>query len=603
MAARLDTLRPELETLLHDAAVVGRVFWGGAVAAIGERDRGEVRLDLNELVRREFVRPVRASSIEGEDEFSFWHALVRDVAYQQIPRSPRAEKHLATARWVEHTAEERVADHSEILVHHYGEALELTQAAGADRPDIVRGLVRFLLLACDRALQLDPTAAERDVRRALALSEGNELTRAAGLAKLGEILQLRGEFDDAVAAYEAALSVFRTHGTPRELGEALFGLGATYWTLGRIEEAQTLSGEAVRVLEAAPGPELVNAYGRLGLSLAISNRFEEAEPFIEKGLALAAKLGVENVSTLLQARASVLGYNGSPEALTYIAEAIDLCRRLGLGRSTVVAMNNHADGLGYFVGLRQARAQWDETVEFARSRGIDEPMNWARSERLRALFHLGEWDELRGEAEEILQWALSLGGAQHEAMARSHLAVVLAHVGDVERATHQGRLLSSIVREIGDPQLLVPGLAAAAVAEAARRDDPASLLLVRELDALTRGSPIWRDFCLVWPARIAIAAGEPELAAAFLDAPENDAEWSRCARLTASAMLAEARGDRDEASALYREVAERWDAYGSVVERAYALLGLGRCGDPKALVDGQAIFSVLGASPVLAKAA
>ena len=128
-------------------------------------------------------------------------------------------------------------------------------------------------------------------------------------------------------------------------------------------------------------------------------------------------------------------------------------------------------------------------------------------------------------------------------------------------------------------------------------------MLVRELDALTRGSPIWRDFCLVWPARIAIAAGEPELAAAFLDAPENDAEWSRCARLTASAMLAEARGDRDEASALYREVAERWDAYGSVVERAYALLGLGRCGDPKALVDGQAIFSVLGASPVLAKAA
>jgi predicted ATPase len=55
VAARLDTLRPELKSLLHDAAVVGRVFWLGAVAAIGGHDRAEVRRDLNELVRREFV--------------------------------------------------------------------------------------------------------------------------------------------------------------------------------------------------------------------------------------------------------------------------------------------------------------------------------------------------------------------------------------------------------------------------------------------------------------------------------------------------------------------------------------------------------------------
>ncbi|MEX2612335.1 MAG: AAA family ATPase, partial [Gaiellaceae bacterium] len=122
MSARLDTLRPELKGLLHDAAVVGRVFWSGAVAVVGERERDEVRRDLNELVRREFVRPVRVSSIDGEDEFSFWHALVRDVAYLQIPRSPRAERHLAAAAWVETTAGERLADHAEILVHHYGQA-------------------------------------------------------------------------------------------------------------------------------------------------------------------------------------------------------------------------------------------------------------------------------------------------------------------------------------------------------------------------------------------------------------------------------------------------------------------------------------------------
>ena len=68
-------------------------------------------------------------------------------------------------------------------------------------------------------------------------------------------------------------------------------------------------------------------------------------------------------------------------------------------------------------------------------------------------------------------------------------------------------------------------------------------------------------------------------------------------------MLREARGLADEASTLYAEAAERWGEYGSVVERAYAVLGLGRCGNAKALREGQAIFAGLGASPVLAQAA
>jgi hypothetical protein len=68
-------------------------------------------------------------------------------------------------------------------------------------------------------------------------------------------------------------------------------------------------------------------------------------------------------------------------------------------------------------------------------------------------------------------------------------------------------------------------------------------------------------------------------------------------------MLAEARRERDEASILFRDAAERWDEYGSVVERAYALLGIGRCGDAKALREGEAIFASLGASPVVAQAA
>ena len=92
IAARLDTLSPERKSLLQDAAVLGKVFWAGAVASMGKQDERDVELALHELSRKELVRPARRTSMEGETEYAFWHVLVRDVAYGQIPRAAaRAE--------------------------------------------------------------------------------------------------------------------------------------------------------------------------------------------------------------------------------------------------------------------------------------------------------------------------------------------------------------------------------------------------------------------------------------------------------------------------------------------------------------------------------
>ena len=101
IAARLDTLSAERKSLLQDAAVLGKVFWAGAVAEMGARDLRDVELALHELSRKELVRPARATSMEGEPEYGFWHVLVRDVCYGQIPRAARAERHHAAALWIE----------------------------------------------------------------------------------------------------------------------------------------------------------------------------------------------------------------------------------------------------------------------------------------------------------------------------------------------------------------------------------------------------------------------------------------------------------------------------------------------------------------------
>jgi class 3 adenylate cyclase len=184
IAARLDTLSPERKSLLQDAAVLGKVFWLGALAEIGGRDPGEVELALHDLARKELVRPARTSSMEGESEYSFWHLLVRDVAYSQIPRAERTRRHRAAAAWIERRAGARVEDLAEVLSHHYLQALQLAEAAGDSEQvaELAPSARRFLTLAGERALGLDTAQAQARLARALELMPSEDPGRPDLLA-------------------------------------------------------------------------------------------------------------------------------------------------------------------------------------------------------------------------------------------------------------------------------------------------------------------------------------------------------------------------------------------------------------------------------------
>ena len=126
IAARLDALSPEEKALLQDASVLGKVFWLGAVTSGLDRRTAEIR--LHALERKDFVQRARRSSVADEAEYSFLHVLVRDVAYGQIPRAGRGEKHRRAAEWIASLG--RPEDHAEMLAHHYTNALELRRATG-----------------------------------------------------------------------------------------------------------------------------------------------------------------------------------------------------------------------------------------------------------------------------------------------------------------------------------------------------------------------------------------------------------------------------------------------------------------------------------------
>ena len=182
ITARLDALSPWQKTLLQDAAVVGKVFQADALAVTGRRDDDAVQDGLQHLAWRGFIRPVRGSSVKGEAEYAFWHVLTRDVAYAQLPRAARMRKHRAAAAWIERTAGERVADHAEVLAHHYTSALALARATGAteDAISLQELAARFLVLAGDRAMGLDVARADAYYQRALQHYPPGDPGRARG---------------------------------------------------------------------------------------------------------------------------------------------------------------------------------------------------------------------------------------------------------------------------------------------------------------------------------------------------------------------------------------------------------------------------------------
>jgi class 3 adenylate cyclase/tetratricopeptide (TPR) repeat protein len=605
ITARLDTLPPELKAVLQDASVVGRVFWTGAVAEMSGRARDDVRRDLNELARREFVRPIRVSSIDGEDELSFWHALVRDVAYQQIPRSPRAEKHVAAAAWIESTAGERSADHAEILVHHYEQAMELSRAAGAARGDLVDPLGRVLVLAGDRAMSLDIPAAAAAYRRALGLMS-DEAESARVLVKIGDALQPMGELAESEAAYERAIPQLLATGQRRAAGLAMASLGRALWRHGKTQRAREMTEKGVRLLEEDRDAALVFAYGRMAAVDAIGGRSEPGIEWANKAIELADEIGVENICRALGMRGIARVDLGDTGGLDDLRSAVDIALSLNLpAEDTAIAYGNLGEQVGRFEGIAEGRTFVEAGLEFARSRGHIHHVMYSRNVLLWHLFHEGRWDHLLEESSDVIEWDRQRGGTQLEPWALADTGQVLAHRGEGSRA---GSLLAAVLpwaREIGDPQSVLPLLSTAAVVALASGDPSAADALLAEYEDRIRerqALPEQEKLC-VWVATVALAVGGVSRAEAVVSGFRPLSSCGRIGQMHARALLADASGRQDEAAQLFAEAADGWRTWGSVPLRAYALLGLGACADDApAVEEGRAIFALLGAEPVGASA-
>ena len=161
IAARLDSLPANERSLLVDASVAGRVFWGGALAEMGNRDR--LVATLSSLEDRGLIEREAVSRIKGDQQFAFKHGLIQDVAYATLPRAARRERHAAVARFLAATT--ATGQSHEALAGHWREAGEYRRAVDelvAAAEQAGRGWAKAHAIALyGQALELMPEDDER----------------------------------------------------------------------------------------------------------------------------------------------------------------------------------------------------------------------------------------------------------------------------------------------------------------------------------------------------------------------------------------------------------------------------------------------------------
>ena len=455
IAARLDLLDTDEKAVLQDAAVVGKVFWPGALG----RDAASLTRTLHGLERKDFVFRERRSSVEGQGEYAFRHLLVRDVAYDQIPRAARAERHRRTAAWIEQLSSRR-ADHDELVADHRLQALELGRAAGDTRPDDEANAVAALRRAGDRAFSLFAFArAERAYERALELSP-DSAERPRLLLAYGRALQ--GQRDErGTAVLAEARDLLAAQGNVQSAAEAEGGLAELLFDSGDGVAAAEHARRAVELLRDSP-PSFAKAYVLSSLSriLTFTGELEGAATYAEQAAAISGELGFDEVlahalDNLGTAKALLGDRGGLQDLERSIRIAVEMDSPEALR-----AYNNLAGLLDSFGDRARAEGVWREGREVAERLGIPMWVERLGPEDPLGLFLGGRWDALlerldRGEdVDPTLQASVRLGrGDLDGALADSRRALEGARrLGRPDELALSLSLLVEVLRARGEDE-------------------------------------------------------------------------------------------------------------------------------------------------------
>jgi class 3 adenylate cyclase/tetratricopeptide (TPR) repeat protein len=420
IAARLDALPSGERLLLQLSAVFGKAFWLGGLRALGAEQN--VTVNLERLEKKDLLRSQSRSQFRNEREFSFKHDLIRDVAYETLPRAERKILHGKAADWIQRAAGEHLETYFDQLAHH-------TLNAGKEERAI-----DFLASSAQYAHRL---GAHR--REATILAQAVEIAERLGKHSLAAELRARrgtafgrvGAFSEARIEMESALKEMPVDRVERR-AEIFVDLSvASFYGLDLLRMRQC-AAEALALAEQVGRRDLeAEALGWQGFAAQADGHLDAAMELHRRAISRAG-----HHPTLARSNAPLTLY-----LLGQSQEAIEL------GQESVrqVRDMNHASGIMWslsHLGLAFAgTGQFGEalkTFEEARHYGREHEV-WsflARAIAMSAGFHLDIFDFSGNEAlvEEARELARQVNFAPSKVSASIDLLLNLARRHDCGRA-------------------------------------------------------------------------------------------------------------------------------------------------------------------------
>jgi predicted ATPase/class 3 adenylate cyclase len=508
LQARLDSLPLEERTILQQASVVGRQFWDDAVERLcgsldGELDEADIGEILSALRDKEMVFQRETSAFATAREYTFKHAVLQEVTYENVLKRVRRLYHKLVAEWLIERSGERLGEFTGLIAEHLELAGETEQAvaylaragqqaasqfANAEAVDYFSRALGLL----DHA-RLDPDRA-REQRYALLLGReaihgllGKREAQKQDLEALQGLADERGRaeaalryaaYHDAVsqfaAALEAADEAVRCAEQSGDRGEKTKGLIAgarALWRQGRFEEARTRLGEALALArQEGDRASEADSLHNLGAVLYFLGEAQDARDHWEQARKIRHNLGDrrQEATSLGNLVAVYSGLGDLAQGKVCSEQALEIHQIIGDRRGEATALSNLA-GIYHALGdLAAAREHYERSRLLCQTIGDRQSESLAASNLGLVLHDLGDDEAAHHHCEQALAIKRAIGDRRGEGYALNHLALALEGLEKWDAAAAILNEALRLRRELGQAACTVDDLAGLARCALAR---------------------------------------------------------------------------------------------------------------------------------------
>ena len=499
LAARLDALAPAEHRLVQRAAVIGRTFWPQALADLAAAEHVDLRATLDGLAEKELIVPGEGRRLAGEPELAFKHVLIRDVAYEMLPRAARARAHVAVAQWVQQRAGDRTDEVAGLLAEHYGRAASLAVEAHFDESELApvrAAALRFLEAAGDTAGGLFANEeAIGHYAAALELVTGAEepALRARIADKLGDVALRVGRITVALEAWRACLDYHRSQEDLAAIGGTLRKIGAALAQQGERRAAIEHYQQGMNLLkDGPPTRELVRLYEDAAWLYVQSGDNMLAIYAAEKALRLAQQLGeataVSRAHGIFGRVFSRIGDAG--RARENLERAVELARDDGAHDElevilALLALANHLEAAEADYGA--AEAAYREALEVAERIGdVPSQVELHSSLAQLAVYH-ADWEAVGRLSDASARLAEGAGLVLKLCLPHALRGLMRWREGDWQGSEQRFRRAAELAEEVGWSEIAFAALYGLSVTLRDREDyDGALAALDRALEVSER---------------------------------------------------------------------------------------------------------------------